>query len=64
MGCMPYPGLNNTEVMNFLHIGGRLVAPHSCPQPLLSSIFSSRWEGRISVNIAFTLLAHGVVYSS
>ncbi|XP_025103696.1 ALK tyrosine kinase receptor-like isoform X1 [Pomacea canaliculata] len=40
MGCMPYPGLNNTEVMNFLHIGGRLVAPHSCPQPLYELMLS------------------------
>ena len=31
MGYMPYPALSNTEVMNFIYIGGRLDCPEGCP---------------------------------
>ncbi|XP_076442122.1 ALK tyrosine kinase receptor-like isoform X2 [Babylonia areolata] len=40
MGYMPYPALSNTEVMNFIYIGGRLHCPDGCPSPVYDLMLS------------------------
>ncbi|KAL8572538.1 hypothetical protein ACOMHN_040442 [Nucella lapillus] len=40
MGYMPYPALSNTEVMNFIYIGGRLNCPDGCPSAVYDLMLS------------------------
>nr|KAG5704412.1 hypothetical protein BaRGS_024267 [Batillaria attramentaria] len=55
MGYMPYPGLNNTEVMNFVYIGGRLDPPEGCPSKVFELMLSC-WKHKAEERPSFEII--------
>ncbi|KAL8598309.1 hypothetical protein ACOMHN_035259 [Nucella lapillus] len=57
LGYTPYPTLTNSDVINFIYIGGRLPCPDGCPTALYD-LMSWCWKQKSEERPSFTDIQH------
>eukprot|EP00057_Strongylocentrotus_purpuratus_P000758 XP_001182644.2 PREDICTED: leukocyte tyrosine kinase receptor [Strongylocentrotus purpuratus] len=61
LGFMPYPGMSNQEVIQFVSAGERMNPPRSCPQPVFN-LMSQCWRHIPEDRPPFTTILESINY--
>nr|XP_054758504.1 leukocyte tyrosine kinase receptor-like [Lytechinus pictus] len=61
LGFMPYPGMSNQEVIQFVAAGERMNPPRSCPQPVFN-LMSQCWRHIPEDRPSFTTVLESINY--